>query len=139
MTHQTPINILISHDGRDQGYANSLKMILEKVFPRLSVYVSGTSTKAGQIWVEDLIKNLRSAHRIITLLSKTSLDNKWVLFESGAGFQNGRTIPLLMGDLDSKDLEPPLSFLHALRFDHEGLKELLKELGRQLSLPLYTN
>lgn len=92
-------NIFISHDAFDQAIAIELKSFLENIFLNSNVYVSGRDLEGGQTWIENIKLALDSSQVIIALVSKKSINANWLYFESGAGFTDDRTIPLVTDNL----------------------------------------
>jgi hypothetical protein len=126
--------VLISHDSKDQQLATELKTFLEQIFTSADFYVSGRDLEGGQTWVEQIKNRLRSSKAIIALLTSRSLHNHWVYFESGAGFVDDKTIPLLTDGIKFKDLTPPLNLLQARTLSKEGIAELVKDVSTKLGL-----
>lgn len=127
-------NIFISHDANDQAIAVELKSFLENIFLNSNVYVSGRDLEGGQTWIENIKLALKSSQVIIALVSKNSINANWLYFESGAGFTDDRTIPLVTDDLQFKDLTPPLSLLQSRMLSAEGISLLLTDISKKLSL-----
>ncbi|MFZ7166105.1 MAG: toll/interleukin-1 receptor domain-containing protein [Bacteroidota bacterium] len=132
-------NIFISHDSSDQAIAIELKGFLENLFLNSNVYVSGRDLEGGQTWIENIKLALSSSQVIIALISKISVNSSWLYFESGAGFTNDRTIPLITDNLQFKDLTPPLSLLQSRLLDKTGIPLLITDICKKLSLREPTN
>jgi hypothetical protein len=122
-------SIFLSYSEEEESFAGNLKTALEKLFPEVIVYVAAMDMEGGQLWAEKLKNVLKNAVIIIPLLSEKSMSNPWVLFESGAGFQDDRTIPLLLGTLSPRNLQPPFSYLHSRILSREGLGALIKDIA----------
>ncbi len=132
-------NIFISHDANDQAIALELKNFLEDIFLNFNVYVSGKDIQGGQTWIENIKLALKSSQVIIALVTKKSINANWLYFESGAGFTDDRTIPLISDNLQFKDLTPPLSLLHSRILDKEGVGLLVTDIVQKLNLRMPTN
>lgn len=127
-------NIFISHDATDQAIALELKNFLENIFLNTNVYVSGKDIEGGQTWIENIKLALKSSQVIIALVTKKSIKANWLYFESGAGFTDDRTIPLLTDNLQFKDLTPPFSLLQSRLLDKGGISSLISDIVKKLSL-----
>jgi hypothetical protein len=92
-------NIFISHDSKDETIAVELKAFLENVFLNASIYVSGRDLQGGQTWIENIKLILKSSQVIISIISKESINNNWIYFETGAGFTDDKSIPLITDGL----------------------------------------
>jgi len=122
--------IFISHDTADETLALLLKKLVEGIFLNSEVFVSGRDLRGGNLWIEEIRKHLRSAKVIISLITRGSAENPWVLFESGAGFTEDKTIPICADGISVGKLEPPLKLLHARNFDEAGLKRLIQDIAK---------
>lgn len=127
--------ILISHDKRDEKIAFEIKTFLEEIFSTVSVFVSGRDLVGGQTWIEEIKSRLKSSEVIISLLTTNSLDSNWVYFESGAGFTDDKTIPLLTDNLQPENVKPPLSLLQVRLFTETGIEMFIKDITKKLKLP----
>ncbi len=130
------LDILVSHNSENQDIAEKLKDIIETTFPNTRVYVSGRDLEGGQTWISEIKNHLSTSKVIISLITKKSIGNLWVYFESGAGFVDDKTIPLVYYDLSLKDLTPPLSLLQARDFTANGFKLLFEDLQKKLDTTL---
>jgi len=125
--------ILISHDNSDEKIAVEIKLFLEEIFLNAHVYVAGRDLVGGQIWINEIKTHLKSSQVIISLLTPKSLENKWVYFESGAGFTDEKTIPLLTDNLKPENLTPPMSLLQARVLSEQGFITLIKDISKKLN------
>lgn len=127
-------NIFISHDSKDEAIAIELKAFLENIFLNASVYVSGRDLKGGQTWIENIKLSLKSSQVIISIISKESINSNWIYFETGAGFTDDKSIPLLTDGLEFGDLTPPLSLLQARILSNSGIELLVSDISNKLNL-----
>lgn len=127
-------NIFISHDSQDEVIAIELKTFLEGIFLNANIYVSGRDLEGGQTWIENIKLSLRSSQVIISLISKKSIDNKWIYFETGAGFIEDKAIPLITDGLQFNDLMPPLNQLQARTLSKVGIESLVQDIASKLNL-----
>jgi TIR domain len=126
---QMKFQLFISHDSRDRVAADQVKSILEQTFLNCKVFVSSSDLVGGDVFVEQIRTHLKESVAIISIISRLSKDNLWVLFESGAGFLDKKTIPILFENLDFSDLPKPLQMLQSRKFDSAGINALLADVS----------
>lgn len=123
-------DIFISHDSRDKEVAGYLKEFLEGVFLQSEIYVSGENIRGGDSWYDSIVSALRVSKVIVSLISRNSIDNNWVYFETGAGVTEGKSIPLLADGLDFSDLiKYPVSSIQTRKFDDDGISQLIDDIA----------
>lgn len=122
---------LLSHDSRDEKVAIEIRLLIEGLFPNITIYVSTSDLIGGEVWVEKIKTIIKECQLIISLITKNSLNNHWVYFESGAGFVENKTIPLLTDGITLKDLRPPLSLLQARIISTKGLLALISDIANK--------
>lgn len=127
-------NIFISHDSKDETIAVELKAFLENVFLNARIYVSGRDLQGGQTWIENIKLSLKSSQVIISIISKESINNNWIYFETGAGFTDDKSIPLITDGLKISDLTPPLSLLQSRMLSKQGIAFLVNDISNKLKL-----
>jgi len=127
-------NIFISHDSSDEAIAVELKAFLENIFLNASVYVSGRDLQGGQTWIENIKLSLKNSQVIISIITKQSIGNNWIYFETGAGFLDDKSIPLITDGLKFSDLVPPLSLLQARALTKQGIEALVTDISNKLGL-----
>jgi len=127
-------NIFISHDSSDETVAIELKKFLENIFLNASVYVSGRDLQGGQTWIENIKLSLKTSQVIISIITKESINNNWIYFETGAGFTEDKSIPLLADNLKFSDLKPPLSLLQSRTLTKVGIEAIVSDIASKLNL-----
>jgi hypothetical protein len=132
-------NIFISHDSHDETVAVELKHFLENIFLNATIYVSGRDLKGGQTWIENIKLSLKNSQIIISLISSESINNNWIYFETGAGFIEDKSIPLICDNLSFNDLFPPLSLLQARTLTKPGIEALVKDVANLVNLRVPKN
>jgi len=123
-------SVFVSHISEDETLALLLKEFTEHIFLNSEVFVSGRDLVGGEMWAKRIRDKLRTSEAIVTLITPLSINSPWVIFESGAGFVNNKTIPLLAGGLVFNDLPAPLQLLQARAYDEEGLRRLLADIAK---------
>ena len=73
-------SIFISHDSSDESLALSLKSFIEKIFLNSDVFVSGRDLVGGEIWIKKIHNKLENSKIIISLITRSSINNLWVYF-----------------------------------------------------------
>lgn len=132
-------NIFISHDSSDETIAIELKKFLENIFLNASVYVSGRDLQGGQTWIENIKISLKTSQVIISVITEKSINNNWIYFETGAGFTEDKSIPLLADNLKFSDLKPPLSLLQSRTLTKAGIESLISDIASKLNLRIPKN
>jgi hypothetical protein len=127
-------NIFISHDSKDETVAVELKSFLENIFLNSTVYVSGRDLQGGQTWIENIKLSLKNSQVIISIITKESINNNWIYFETGAGFTDDKSIPLITDGLKFGDLKPPLNLLQARTLSKQGIESLVNDISNKLGL-----
>lgn len=100
------------------------------MFLNSEVFISGSDLRGGQVWLGRLQQELRKADVIIALVTRFSVNNRWVHFEAGAGFVEEKAIPVCADGITPSTLPPPLKFLQARGITKEGLGALAKDIAR---------
>ena len=128
------LSIFISHDTSDIILASLLKEFLEGLFLNASVFVSSEDLRGGDVWIEELRESLQYATVIILVVTPRSMNNRWVLFEAGAGFCDHRTIPILADGVSFEMLDAPFRFLQGRLYSENGLKQLVSDIAQRAGL-----
>jgi hypothetical protein len=127
-------SVFISHVSEDESIAIAIKQFIEKVFLNATVFVAGRDLIGGEVWIKEIRDKLRTSRVIVSIITPFSQNSSWVLFESGAGFLDSRTIPLCGDDIAIEDLKPPLKLLQARAINQEGLQNLVRDVARLAEL-----
>ena len=135
-----PIKVFISHATADEPLAAVLVDLLQSALalPAAAIRctsVTGYCLRGGTDVDEQLRREVGDANAFIGIISYQSLRSPYVLFELGARWGATRhLIPVLAPGLGPDVLIGPLSGLHALKTDRDGLTQLVEDLGSQLDL-----
>ncbi|MCG6535397.1 MAG: toll/interleukin-1 receptor domain-containing protein [Syntrophales bacterium LBB04] len=127
-------SVFISHVSDDESIAIAIRQFIEKVFLNATVFVAGRDLIGGEVWVKEIRDKLRTSRVIVSIITPFSQNSSWVLFESGAGFLDSRTIPLCGDGITIEALKPPLKLLQARALNQEGLKNLVRDIARLAEL-----
>jgi TIR domain-containing protein len=122
-------NVFISHISGETEIARLLKQKLDADFlGLLDVFVSSDfkSIKAGENWLAEIEKGLKTAHILIVLCSKDSIGRPWVNFEAGAVWlRKIPVIPVCHSNMKLIDLPVPYNLLQGIEVSQaDGLKQL---------------
>lgn len=135
------MRIFISHSSGDVDLASLLVDLLRAslALPASAILctsVDGHRLIGGEQTDEALRKEIRECEAFIGLISATSIESAYVLFELGARWGAGRhLLPLLAPTADSSILRGPLLGLNALKSSHAGdLHQMVSEIAAILGI-----
>jgi hypothetical protein len=132
------IDVFISHSSKDAEFADYLVHFLRLGLRLSSTQIRATSVEETQLRAgvkvnETLRDEIIESKVFIAVLSPMSIQSTYVLFELGARWGADKAIfPLLLPNLDLKQITPPLSEFHIVSSDRPGLQNLLREVGAKL-------
>ncbi len=127
-------SIFMSHVEEDETIALAIKQYLETVFLNAQVFVAGRDLTGGEVWIKEIKDKLQSSSIVVSIITPYSIKSPWVLFESGAGFLDSKTIPLCADGITLTQLEPPLKLLQARVASQDGLKTLVRDVAKLAQL-----
>jgi TIR domain len=108
--------VFISHITDEAPVADGLKVYLQRCFgPALPVFVSSdyVSIPTGDEWYRAILGGVMETDLFIVLLSRDSIDRRWINFEAGLAIgAKRRVVPLTIRGLASGDVGLPLSQMH---------------------------
>jgi TIR domain len=130
--------IFISHAEEDKQGALSIKKHLEDIL-RVEIFVSSDpdSIKIGDEWFPNLINKLEISKALFVLLTKHSLDSKWVWFEIGYFWRKknlDKSVHIYPLYAPGIEIPNPLNMLQGKRLDDMNemmsfAKSICKQLG----------
>src|SRR5207245_1239204 len=101
LRHSRKRGVFISHIAEERDVAAMLKAGIQEAFGKdFPVFVSSDSTsiKSGKPWYDEILAHLRSTEVVILLITKRSVDRRWINFEAGVGLgENAAVIPAVVG------------------------------------------
>lgn len=133
----------ISFSGEDADLAEYLRRTLNHLFQGDGgFFASAGGVGSGELWLDRLKGEIRTADTILVLLSPRSIRAPWINIESGVFWYEGKNIvPLLHGGLQPEDLHRPLSDYQATTISSpKGMVDLISTLAARMGLdvpPMY--
>ncbi len=105
--------IFLSYSHADRDWVDQFVHSLTN--RQIDVWYDMQDIKAGDRWEELIQEALRKSSILVAILSKSSVDRPWMFFELGAAVADGkRVIPVLIGDLNIRDLPSLLTKFQAV-------------------------
>lgn len=133
--------VFVSHAHEDAPFASAIKAWLEEniniTYDFIDVFVSSdkASVQFGEVWFDKLRENLKHASICICLVTPHSIERRWLYFESGAAFfKDVPVVPICLGGVCVKDLQPPFYFSNALELPSEDGELSLMRLVAQKTM-----
>lgn len=120
-------DIFLSYTAGDSHIAKELSDELK--LAGLRCFMAEKDLKVGSDWNEDIRNSLRSAHRIVLLITPRSLRKHWPLMETGAAWALGKDIVPALINVEIDELPDPVQRFHARTIETmKQRKELIAEL-----------
>lgn len=139
--YDNPIDIFISHSSRDISFVEKLIDLLRNALNLSSPKIRCTSVDGYKLPIgadtdEQLRREVHDAKLLIGLITKSSMQSAYVLFELGARWGTGQPMfPLLAYRTDSDILDGPLKGINYLCCDNSAqLHQLIEEIASQLNV-----
>ena len=130
---QKSCSVFVSHAASESDLVHDLVDHLERILPSLKFFVSSSymSLKPGAVWWDEIQKNLKDVKVILACVSRQSASKPWILFESGIGLgREAILVPVILDDLPTSKLGPPLSMFQAFRIDDsQGFEHLIDQIA----------
>lgn len=95
--------VFLSHKSEEHELARRMKVAIEKRFP---VWWD-KDLQSGRRWAAELDDRLREAGVVVVVLTKMSMNSKWVLIEAHFAHITDRLVPVLAEDLDASEVLAP--------------------------------
>lgn len=139
--HGTSMKVFVSHSSKDKAIAEAFVQLLKAALNIPSKDIRCTSVEgyklpAGADSNEQLRSEVFGCEVFVALLSPTSMQSMYVMFELGARWGAKRDLrPIRVGGLEPSALKAPLSGIHAISGGSESdMHQFLSDLGSKLSL-----
>lgn len=135
--------VFISHITEEAPIADAVKVYLKRCFGHtLSVFVSSDydSIETGEEWYRAIVESLLRAKVVIALLSKYSIDRRWINFEAGitVGAKH-RLLPVTIRGFQPESVGWPLGQLHVRTLLNElTLESLVAAIAEAIGQQEYT-
>lgn len=125
-----------SHDVA-QAFHDWLPTVLQEVDP----FLSTKSIKKGATWLNEIREALSASNGVgLFFLTAQAITSPWLLFEAGGIAALGeRRVCTVLVDLQTAELEPPLSLFQWTSLNPDDVRKLVEDLNTQLSKPLSPN
>jgi hypothetical protein len=126
---RTPcLRLFVSWSGCRAGkVAGILGHYLERILPGARVFVSSKDIASGALWSHELIDALGGSDVTLVLLTRENLDSSWLAYEAGG---SRLAVPVLLGDLEQREVTGPLSLHQSRAFTRADLVRLSVDLAR---------
>lgn len=136
------MKIFISHSGeKSTAIAKALRDWLPRVIQVIKPWMSAEDIGKGASWAPAIALELESAQLGVICITSENLDAPWILFETGALFNNleiDYVCPYLF-DIDQSALKEPLTWFQATKADKEDTRRLVHTINKALGDKSLTN
>ncbi|MFA0964326.1 hypothetical protein AB9P05_21150 [Roseivirga sp. BDSF3-8] len=133
------MDIFLSWSGpKSQKIAEALKTWIPTVIQVTKPFYSSNDIAKGKRWSSEISFKLEQAGFGILIMTDENTTAPWILFEAGAISKNintGRVCTFLFG-IKETDLQGPLSQFQNTKFNKNDVFKLLKDINRELKVPL---
>jgi hypothetical protein len=137
------LKIFISHSSADAQIAEALIKLFQRSLNIPSSQIRCTSVDGyrlpgGSNTTEALKKEVEESEVFVGLMTKTSIQSTYVLFEMGARWASSKKLmPVLAAGATPRVLKPPLSDYNALDCNNEAqIYQLLEDMSEALNMRL---
>lgn len=131
------MKIFISWSGeRSRQVAELLSNWIQCVLQAVDPWLSSKDIDRGSLWFSEITNQLSNTHNGIVCLTKSNLNNPWILFESGAlakGLSSSRVYTFLI-DLTSNDIKDPLAQFNHTSPSKDGVYQLVRTINNGLEV-----
>ena len=129
--------IFVSHAADDADHVAHLVAALRITFPRATIFFSSSpdSLRPGDVWWDQIREMLDRTKVVLVCVSRWSLERPWLMFEAGIALGHGQVVlPVIMDDMPTSALKPPLSMFQAIRFSEETLPTLFNRIASEIGI-----
>lgn len=135
--------IFVSHSSEDREIAANLVNLLKKALNLAAKDIRCTSVPGhghtgGAITDDAVREDIPRAKVVLGLLTRSSLKSQYVFFELGAAWgQRIDIIPVLIGQVDWKDIDRPLKQFNGFTLSRDsGIHSLVESIGNKIGKTL---
>jgi len=130
------MKVFISWSGeRSRQVAELLNVWSQCVLQAIDPWLSTKDIDKGSVWFSEITNQLSNTQNGIVCLTKSNLNNPWILFEAGAlakGLSSNRVFTFLI-DLKPNEVKDPLAqFNHTLP-TKDGIFQLVRTINNNLN------
>lgn len=114
--------IFISYSSSDSFFVDTIKLKLEE--RSFKVYID-IDIPGGKKWRPEIDNMIKDSSFILLVLSKASKESEYVIYEWAYAMSREKIIiPVVIDDLDVKNLHPKLSPLQVIYFNHRKTRNI---------------
>lgn len=129
-----PVRVFVSHNRREKAWVRRLVAQLRDL--GLSVFFDEDSIQPGEVLVDAIERGIAEADHVILVLSRASLESRWVAreFAMTAVNDNRTVVPVMIEPLNVRDLRLSIQSLSILDLTDESTRDqryraLLRSIG----------
>lgn len=128
------MHVFISWSGeKSLVYAEELKKLIEGCIQAATAFCSSQDIHNGDNWSRTLFDELASSKYGIICVTKDNISAPWINFEAGAiANKLGNKMTAFLIDLNTSDINSPLSFYQATKVDKSSILNLLYSINDTL-------
>jgi hypothetical protein len=129
------MKIFISWSGeRSRLTAELLNNWIQCVLQAVDPWLSSKDIDRGSLWFTEITSQLSNTHNGIVCLTKSNLNQPWILFESGAlakGLSSNRVYTFLV-DLQPEEVKDPLAQFNHTKPNKDSIYQLIRTINNGL-------
>jgi hypothetical protein len=114
MSENRQYRVFLSYSSQDREWVSQFVSALRDA--GISAWFDVSDIPVGERWDLQVQRALRESTTLIVVLSQRSVKSPWIFFELGAAVAGDkRVIPILIGDVDMRDVPLSLARIQLLR------------------------
>lgn len=124
--------IFLSHAAADAALAEFVEQTITGLETNATVFRTTRPDQlpSGESWFRTIEENLRSSSAYLVLLTATSKERPWILFETGAAWYSDRPLVPVLAGIRREQLDEPLRLLQLLDLERpEDVPVVFSRLG----------
>jgi len=129
------MKIFISWSGeRSRLTAELLNNWIQCVLQAVDPWLSSKDIDRGSLWFTEITSQLSNTHNGIVCLTKSNINQPWILFESGAlakGLSSNRVYTFLI-DLNPEEVKDPLAQFNHTKPNKDSVYQLIRTINNGL-------